>query len=66
LKDWYKRQSWLSLTFYGLTAASFIVPAGAYAIQRRRLAIARSVSRPLFVDFSGPIEFNPNRGVSLT
>ena len=66
IKNWYDRQSWMSLTFYSTSAASLVMSVGAYAWSRRRTRLTYEQIKPLFIDFSTPIEFNPTRGVSLT
>ncbi|MDC3321365.1 hypothetical protein OAV88_02070 [bacterium] len=65
LKDWYDRQSWVSLTFGGLSAASIVLTVGGYALRAGRLRATYKRVRPLYIDFSKNIEFNPTRGVSL-
>ena len=66
VKEWYDRQSWMSLTFYSTSAASLVLSAGAYALRRRNTRAMYEKVRPLFVDFSSPINFNPTRGVTLS
>ena len=65
LKDWYDRQSWVSLTFGGLSAASIVLTVGGYALRAGRLRATYKRVRPLYIDFSKNVEFNPTRGVSL-